>query len=149
MNVNRAPPRELLHEPLTAEPSPERDLFSAYSDRYVMKVDAWTGVMEQLSKDGMRKGCLHSEPVWGAMSVLIRYPHKLHWFPDHPAELYDLSWDPAEQSDLASQRPALVAELSREVESIIEATHLLDEGAVADEAPSEDVLRADWLRASP
>jgi hypothetical protein len=46
----------------------------------------------------------------------------LIWFENYPAELYDLSWDPLERSDLAELRPEvrgpLVEEALRRVEEI-------------------------------
>lgn len=40
---------------------------------------------------------------------------KLLRYPDRPAELYDLSKDPGEQNDLASEHPELVRELYKKL----------------------------------
>jgi hypothetical protein len=75
------------------------------------------------------------------MAALTRWPFKLIWFEDYPAELYDLSWDPSERSDLAKLRPEISAPL------IEEARRLVDEIGLADfsrgtESPSAAELEA-------
>ena len=75
------------------------------------------------------------------MVALTRWPFKLIWFEDHPAELYDLSWDPSERSDLAELRPEISGPL------IEEAQRLVDELGLADSAREIEVPSAAELEA--
>ncbi len=66
-----------------------------------------------------RSVCTAQDRVFGNMLALVRYPFKLIWFERYPAELYDLSSDPEERSDLSTARPELAAKMHAEVEALI------------------------------
>ena len=69
------------------------------------------------------------------MAALTRWPFKLIWFENYPAELYDLSWDPSERSDLAELRPEVSGPLIEETQRMVEEVGLADSSGGA-EAPS-------------
>jgi len=75
------------------------------------------------------------------MAALTRWPFKLIWFENYPAELYDLSWDPSERSDLAGLRPEISGPL------IDEARRLVDEIGLADSAGATETPSAAELEA--
>jgi hypothetical protein len=49
------------------------------------------------------------------MATLLRFPFKLVWYRNHSAQLYDLSWDAGERSDLAAVQPELAVRLRDEL----------------------------------
>jgi len=65
-----------------------------------------------------RSSCRSHDPVYGDMIALTRWPFKLIWFEKYPAELYDLSWDPMERSDLANLRPEISGPLIEEAQRL-------------------------------
>jgi arylsulfatase A-like enzyme len=67
----------------------------------------------------VRLGCTPGDRVFGAMRAVIRYPHKLVWFANYPAELYDLSIDPLERRDLAGTEPVVAATLAAAGDALI------------------------------
>jgi hypothetical protein len=69
------------------------------------------------------------------MAALTRWPFKLIWFENYPAELYDLSWDPSERSDLAELRPEISGPLIKEAQRLVDEIGLADSSGGA-EAPS-------------
>ena len=122
---------------------PMVDLLAVYSDQNLKVPDNWGNDLKPTdeARDLKRSGCGPSDRVFGNMAALTRWPFKLIWFENYPAELYDLSWDPLERSDLAELRPETSAPL------IEEARRLLDEIGLADasggfESPSAAELEA-------
>lgn len=57
----------------------------------------------------IRAACTAGERVFGDMTALLRFPHKLVWFEKHPPQLFDLGHDPGEERDIAADNEALVA----------------------------------------
>ncbi len=132
---------ELAGRPLPIRASefnrPGVDLLAVYSDEKLKLPENWEEDLEpsEETRDAKRSGCWPSDRVFGNMAALTRWPFKLIWFENYPAELYDLSWDPSERSDLAALRPEISGPL------IEEAQRLMDEIGLADaagdiEAPS-------------
>ena len=70
------------------------------------------------------------------MAAIIRYPYKLIWFERYPAELYDISKDPREATDLAAARPDLVMAMGRDV-SRLQARSLERERQIVELSPEE------------
>jgi hypothetical protein len=83
--------------------------------------------------------------LWGReLASLVAWPYKLILDPKHDrVQLYDLSADPAEQQDLATQRPEVAVELRRRLEdrlAVLETpSHEPDEDISSE---TEDELRA-------
>jgi len=94
-----------------------RTLLAAYSDAAPVTPDQARPVIEFNNRkiNQKRVWCVDAEPVFGDMATAIRAPHKLIWYQNAPAQLYDLSVDPGEQRDRISERPELAAELAREL----------------------------------
>jgi arylsulfatase A-like enzyme len=114
-----------------------RVLFAAYSDRYLPTPEDWQGLVEPESKEQYRQFCAPSDPVFGSMATLVRYPLKFHWFEKYPPELYDLSWDPAERSNQAKLQPDVVEQMTSELEPFLRASRL--EEVTGDEGQPEPV----------
>ena len=88
-----------------------------------------------------RTHCLPKDRVFGEMVSMIRYPMKINWVQDQPIELYDLSWDTAERSNLAVVQAETAAELRAELE-----THLR-ERIMNRDRPSGDEISEETVRA--
>ncbi len=71
-------------------------------------------------EDTGRKFCAPSDRVFGDMLSLTRYPFKMIWFEDGEMEMYDLSWDRGERSNLRVARHEETASLERELLEFIE-----------------------------
>jgi arylsulfatase A-like enzyme len=103
---------------------PGVELLAVYSDEKLAVPENWGEDLEPMeaARDTKRSACRPTDRVFGDMAALTRWPFKLIWFENYPAELYDLSWDPLERSDLAELRPEvrgpLVEEALRRVEEI-------------------------------
>jgi arylsulfatase A-like enzyme len=100
-----------------------RTLLAAYSDAAPVTPDRARPVIEFNNRkiNQKRVWCVGAEPVFGDMATAIRAPHKLIWYQNAPAQLYDLSEDPGEQRDRIAEHPELAAELSRELDAFREA----------------------------
>lgn len=134
-----ATPSDLPGRPLPLEPglsAQPRQMFAAYSDQDFPMPKDWRGIISWTSKEKLRKACKPSARVFGGMATLIRYPYKFHWFERYPPELYDLSWDPNERSDLAALEPDLVARFNVEIEPLVRAAGLLDTAPVESAEPA-------------
>jgi arylsulfatase A-like enzyme len=126
---------------------PPRSLVAAYSDHRLQAPPAWKalpgGAERNVDRNLKRQFCAPSDPVFGAIVSLVRFPYKFYWFERYPPALYNLSWDPHERSNLAQIQPELVGRLEGDVMRVIEGTRLL-----ADDLPlelpdaAEDALRA-------
>jgi len=92
---------------------PPAELFAVYSDEKLQVPGDWKSDLdvEDATRSAKRAGCGETDRVFGNMAALTRWPFKLIWFENYPPELYDLSWDPEERSDLAALRPEIAAEL--------------------------------------
>ena len=103
----------------------ERAFFAAYSDTLKHSPPDWErdGTAPQ-SLDEVRQFCSPSDPVYGGMASLTRFPYKYRWYERYPAELYDLSWDTGERSNQAKHRPELVESFRSEMESYLESAAL-------------------------
>jgi arylsulfatase A-like enzyme len=92
-----------------------------------------------------RREMLAQNILWGReLASLVAWPYKLILDPKHDrVQLYDLSADPAEQQDLATQRPEVAVELRRRLEdrlAVLETpSHEPDEDISSE---TEDELRA-------
>lgn len=81
--------------------------------------------------------------MFGDILSLTRFPFKLIWYERHPPQLYDLSWDPRELSDIAPHRPELVARLSSELERLRKESRLRPPSEPSEIAPEAvEALRA-------
>jgi arylsulfatase A-like enzyme len=122
-----------------------RRIAAAYGDEYVNYDDRFEGLFGFGDHAQSRSTCGPADPVFGAMVAITEFPFKLHWFEHYPPQLYDLGWDPREQSDLASHRPELVARLSAEALQVAEAAGLTSspgDPRDAVEPPSPEALEA-------
>ncbi len=99
--------------PIVDGPRAPAEFLAVYSDEKLRTPDDWESDLdvEDATSTAKRAGCGESDRVFGNMAALTRWPFKLIWFQNYPPELYDLSWDPEERSDLAALRPEIAAEL--------------------------------------
>jgi len=135
-------PGRLLPTIATESELETRSIFAAYHDENHWRPDSWEIGMQPVDLNANRQFCTPADPVWGGMAALIRYPYKFRWFAQFPPALYDLSWDTAERSNLASQRPELVTEFTRSIEPLLRSAGLKG-GVKADAQPlSEEARRA-------
>ncbi len=125
-------------------PGPPRSLFALYSDAELEVPGDLVRIarLDKQEADRRRAGCGIDDRVFGDMQALTRYPFKLIAFAHHPPQLYDLSWDPGERSDLAAQRAELVAEMSEELDALVAALPRRD----AEDAPELEPKALEALR---
>jgi arylsulfatase A-like enzyme len=135
-------PPEIAGQPLPTRVSeanrPGVDLLAIYGDEELKPPEDWEEDIEpsRQVRDAKRSDCWPRDRVFGNMAALTRWPFKLIWFENYPAELYDLSWDPSERSDLAERRPEISGPL------IEEAQRLVDEIGLADSSGETEVPSA-------
>jgi arylsulfatase A-like enzyme len=140
-------PPEFSGRPLPIRDSlpdrPDVDLVAVYSDA-TSKESSDSEERLSFSEDAQnlkRSNCLSGDRVYGGMVGLTRWPFKLIWFEKYPVELYDLSWDPRERSDLAYLRPEISGPLIEEAKRL--AAELgLGNSERKIEAPSDAELEA-------
>jgi arylsulfatase A-like enzyme len=143
-----AVPSELRGKPLPqrsgGKPG-DRTLFAYYSDATHWTPLAWKdhGIGAD-DPDHTRAFCAPSDPVWGAMAAVIRYPYKFVWYEKSKPALYDLSWDRAQKSNQAAYQKDSVARFEKELPPRLRAAGLTGE---AKAAPSISKEAADALRA--
>jgi arylsulfatase A-like enzyme len=128
--------------PPSGERRPPRALTSAFSDQFTQVSKEWEGRAEFGDPAKIRQFCSESDPVWGGMAALIRYPYKFHWFEKYPPELYDLSWDSQEQSNQARMQPDLVEEFTRQIEEIVAGAGVRHDANTEPTELSEDAREA-------
>jgi len=140
---------EISGRPLpTRAPGADRpavDLLALYSDAKLHVPEDWHRDIKPAdeARDAKRSGCGPDDRVFGDMLALTRWPFKLIWFENYPAELYDLSWDPQERSDLVDLRPEISAPMIAEARRVVDEAGLAGSAGEA-EAPSAE--RIETLR---
>jgi arylsulfatase A-like enzyme len=116
-------PPDWVGRPLPTRPSETArggtDLLALYSDERPRAPGKRVPGLKPIDRNKKRKGCGPDDRVFGTMAAITRWPFKLIWFQRYPAELYDLSWDPMERSDLALIQPEAVAPLLEEVRRLM------------------------------
>jgi arylsulfatase A-like enzyme len=140
-------PPEFSGRPLPIRDSvPDRsdvDLVAVYSDATLQEPSNGEGHLT-FSEDAQnlkRSNCWSRDRVYGDMVALTRWPFKLIWFENYPAELYDLSWDPAERSDLAELRPEVSGPLIEDAQRLARELGLANPNGKV-ETPSDAALEA-------
>ena len=92
-------------------------------------------------RDARRRGCSEADRVFGDMVSVFDGRFKLVWFEKAPLQLFDMSWDAAERSDVAAHNPEAVERLGALAEPLrrrlAEATP-----AGAPDPEAEEALRA-------
>ncbi len=134
-------PSEIGGRPLPTDASeanrPSVDLLAIYDDRDLKVPEDLEGKLQlsQPIQDRKRSDCWPRDHVYGNMVALTRWPFKLIWFENYPSELYDLSWDPSERSDLTEQHPEISDTLFDEAQRLVDEIGLEDLAGAA-EVPS-------------
>jgi len=140
-----APP-DLAGRPLptrSSETAPTgADLLALYSDEPLRTPEKWDrpGLEPAMDRNAKRVGCGPEDRVFGPMAAITRWPFKLIWFQRYPAELYNLSWDPMERSDLAAIQPDVRAPLLEKVQRLIDQAGLTHGATDEAATPSAEVL---------
>jgi arylsulfatase A-like enzyme len=137
----QADPDPLPVEPGAADPS--RPLFAFYDDHEFQAPEVVRSI-ENLAasrREQRRAGCPPEHRMRGDQRAIVRYPFKLIASADHEPQLYDLSWDPEERSDLAAYRPELVAELQQQLDAF-DAELTRSENAAPTSPEAIEALRA-------
>jgi arylsulfatase A-like enzyme len=142
-------PPDLAGRPLPTQPSETArtgaDLLAFYSDEPLSASGKWDrGRKPAMNRNAKREGCGSEDRVFGRMASLTRWPFKLIWFQRYPAELYNLSWDPKERSDLAALEPEVSAPLLEEIWRLTNEMGVAD--GTADEAATPSAAELEALR---
>jgi len=141
-------PPELHGRPLPSAPSAqsalERDLIAVYSDEKMQLPASFRDIGGDELREEKRTGCGDQDRVFGRMVALTRYPLKLTWFENYPAELHDLSWDPEERFDLSSGQPEVAQLLQGQIERFIDESGLM--GPAPQGTPEADPEAVEALR---
>jgi arylsulfatase A-like enzyme len=119
------------------------DFLAVYSDEKLTVPETWDETLQPTAetRDLKRSGCQETDRVFGNMVALTRWPFKLIWFDRYPAELYDLSWDPLEKSDLSLLRPEVTNPLIEEAQRRVGEIGLVSAAAEV-EPPSDAEIEA-------
>jgi arylsulfatase A-like enzyme len=140
-------PPEIAGRPMPTRVSdadwPGVDLLAVYSDEKLKPPENWEEDLKPTgeARNAKRSGCWPSDRVFGKMAALTRWPFKLIWFENYTAELYNLSWDPFERSNLADLRPEISGPLAQEARRLVDAIGLSDSVSAA-EPPSAAKMKA-------
>ncbi len=125
--------------PADGEHEAPRSLLASYSDTFTRVPEHWKGLVVLGDKDLPRRSCGPDDKVFGAMASIIEYPYKFDWFERYPSELYDLSWDPDERSELSQHQADLVARFTAEIERFSQTARLTDVPEDAEPLASEAI----------
>lgn len=101
----------------TGSKTGDRSLFASYSDVPLETPDRLPFGMN-FNFESKRQSCRPEHGVFGDQYAITRYPYKLIERDGRPPELYDLSWDAAERSNLSGHNASLVESLHRELDAI-------------------------------
>jgi arylsulfatase A-like enzyme len=140
-------PTDLAGRPLPlvgGHRAPERDLVAAYTDSVFLRPPGRSAPADYRHDPRRRRGdCREEHRVFGDILALTRFPFKLIWYARHPPQLYDLSWDPRELSDIAPHQTELVTRLASELARLREGSRLLPPSEPPEVAPeAAEALRA-------
>jgi arylsulfatase A-like enzyme len=121
----------------------ERGFLAAYSDTLKHAPEPWLrGGGKPEDTQTVRQFCGPSDPVFGGMASLTRYPHKFRWYERYPPELYDLRWDAQERSNQATFQRELVEAFTAEMEAFVGAAGLVNPKNAHPETLSDDAIDA-------
>ena len=144
-----AVPRELPGKPLPDKSGGgpgQRELFAFYSDAAHWQPETWAEHgMHMYDPDNTRQFCTQSDPVWGGIASVIRYPYKFVWYERRKPALYDLSWDRAQKSDQAAFQPVSIQRFEKELAPHVRESGI--EGAGKKRAPEVSKEASDALKA--
>jgi arylsulfatase A-like enzyme len=107
-------PPDFAGRPLPAPGAspPERELVAFFGDTPLVWPEM-RGVSIHDFERHKRDHCRPEHRVFGDLTAVLQPPFKLIDTPGFPPQLYDLSWDRDERSDVAAHHPRLVSELDR------------------------------------
>jgi arylsulfatase A-like enzyme len=89
-------------------------LFALYSDTRMRLPAAFDTASAEQVRDYKREGCRATDPVFGDMVSVTRYPFKLNWYERYPSELLDLRREPGSQMRDAPEIASVLEEQARE-----------------------------------
>lgn len=85
--------------------------------------------------------CQEQHRVFGHMLSIIEFPYKLNWYEKYPVELYDLSADPAETTDLSKDNLPVFEKLSSPLQRVVEEAAFLPSGQFDIDGVRPELLR--------